>query len=49
VTNQWIKTKLKLDLYLGMAKQCTKYPMKKKSPENSKVPQGAITLLKIGP
>jgi hypothetical protein len=25
VKNQWINTKLKLDLYLGMAKQCTKY------------------------
>jgi hypothetical protein len=25
--NQWIRTKLKLDLYLGMAKQCTKYQM----------------------
>ena len=25
--NQWINTKLKLDLYLGMAKQCTKYQM----------------------
>jgi hypothetical protein len=25
--NQWIKTKLKLNLYLGMAKQCTKYQM----------------------
>jgi hypothetical protein len=23
--NQWIKTQLNLDLYLGMAKQCTKY------------------------
>jgi hypothetical protein len=27
VKNQWIKTKLKLDLYLGMVKQCTKYQM----------------------
>jgi hypothetical protein len=27
VKNQWIKTKLKLDLYLGMAKQFTKYEM----------------------
>jgi hypothetical protein len=25
--NQWIKTKLTLDLYCGMAKQCTKYQM----------------------
>jgi hypothetical protein len=25
VKNQWIKTKLELDLYLGMAKQCSKY------------------------
>jgi hypothetical protein len=25
--NQWIKAKLELDLYLGMAKQCTKYQM----------------------
>jgi hypothetical protein len=25
VKNQWIRTKLKLDLYLGMAKQYTKY------------------------
>jgi hypothetical protein len=27
VKNQWIKTKLKLNLYLGMTKQCTKYQM----------------------
>ena len=27
VKNQWIRTKLKLDLYIGMAKQCTKYQM----------------------
>jgi hypothetical protein len=27
VKNQWIKTKLKLNLYLGMAKQCTKNQM----------------------
>jgi hypothetical protein len=27
VKDQWIKTKLKFDLYLGMAKQCTKYQM----------------------
>jgi hypothetical protein len=27
VKNQCIKTKLELDLYLGMAKQCTKYQM----------------------
>jgi hypothetical protein len=27
VKNQWIETKLKFDLYLGMAKQCTKYKM----------------------
>jgi hypothetical protein len=27
VKNQWIKTKLKLDLYLGMAKQSTKHQM----------------------
>jgi hypothetical protein len=27
VKNQWIKTKLKIDLYLGMVKQCTKYQM----------------------
>jgi hypothetical protein len=25
--NQWIRTKLKLDLYLGMAKQYIKYQM----------------------
>jgi hypothetical protein len=25
--NQWIRTKLTLDLYLGMAKQCTTYQM----------------------
>ena len=25
--NQWIKTKFRLDLYHGMAKQCTKYQM----------------------
>jgi hypothetical protein len=25
--NEWIKTKLKLDLYLGMTKQYTKYQM----------------------
>jgi hypothetical protein len=27
VKNQWIETKLNLDLYLGMAKQFTKYQM----------------------
>jgi hypothetical protein len=27
VKNLWIRIKLKLDLYLGMAKQCTKYQM----------------------
>jgi hypothetical protein len=27
VKNQWIRTKFKLDLYLGLAKQCTKYQM----------------------
>jgi hypothetical protein len=27
VKNQWIKAKLKLNLYLGIAKQCTKYLM----------------------
>jgi hypothetical protein len=25
VKNQWIKSKLELDMYLGMAKECTKY------------------------
>jgi hypothetical protein len=43
VKNQWIRIKLKLDLYLGIAKQCTKYQMNickqrgKKSPENCKI------------
>jgi hypothetical protein len=27
VKNQWIRIKLKLVLYLGMTKQCTKYQM----------------------
>jgi hypothetical protein len=27
VKNQWIRTKLKLDPYLGMAKQSSKYQM----------------------
>jgi hypothetical protein len=27
VKNQWVKTKLELDLYLGMANQYTKYQM----------------------
>jgi hypothetical protein len=27
VKNQWIEAKLKLNLYLGIAKQCTKYQM----------------------
>jgi hypothetical protein len=26
--NQWIETELKLDLYRGMSKQCTKYQIK---------------------
>jgi hypothetical protein len=38
------KTKLKPDLYFGMAKQCTKYQMnicrQRKSAENCKIPQG---------
>jgi hypothetical protein len=40
VKNQWINAKLELELYLGMAKQCTKYQMNlsenmnKKSAEN---------------
>jgi hypothetical protein len=48
VKNQWIKTKLKLDLYLGMAKPCTKYQMnickqREKSPENCKISEKGIT------
>jgi hypothetical protein len=43
--NQWIRTKFELDLYLGMAKQFTKYKMnickqREKSTENCKTPQG---------
>jgi hypothetical protein len=46
VKNQWIETKLKLDMYFCMAKQCTKYQMisvsrEKKGAENCKIPQGA--------
>jgi hypothetical protein len=44
--NQWIEAKLKLDQYLGMAKQCTKFQVnickqREKSAENCKIPQGA--------
>jgi hypothetical protein len=36
--NQWIKTKLKLDrVYLGMAKQCTKYHNKHLQADRKKV------------
>jgi hypothetical protein len=36
--DQWIETKLKLDMYLGIAKQCTKYQMnicKQRKTDNS--------------
>jgi hypothetical protein len=37
VKNQWIKTKLELDLYFGMVKQCTKYQMNIWKHEKKKV------------
>jgi hypothetical protein len=45
--NEWIETKLKLDLYLGMAKQCTKYQMNIYKQREKKKVRKTVKSLKI--
>jgi hypothetical protein len=47
VKNQWIKAKLKLNLYLGMAKQWTKYQMNMRKLDVSSRPQMPPHALKV--